>query len=46
MNKTGPIIIIEDIADDQDMLLEIFAERDYQNELIFLQTVFRHSVTS
>ena len=35
MNKTGPIIIIEDDTDDQDMLLEIFRELNYRNELIF-----------
>ena len=35
MNKTGPIIIIEDDTDDQDMLLEIFRELKYRNELIF-----------
>ena len=35
MNKTGPIVIIEDDIDDQDMLTEIFQELDYENELIF-----------
>lgn len=35
MNKTGPIIIIEDDVDDQEMLVEIFKELKYANELIF-----------
>ncbi|MBB1286175.1 response regulator [Flavisolibacter sp. BT320] len=35
MNKTGPIIIIEDDLDDQDILTEIFKELDYGNEVIF-----------
>ena len=35
MNKRGPIIIIEDDADDQDILAEIFKELNYNNELIF-----------
>jgi CheY-like chemotaxis protein len=35
MNKTGPIIIIEDDLDDQEMLVEIFKELHYKNELVF-----------
>lgn len=35
MNKTGPIIIIEDDQDDQEMLAEIFQELNYKNQLIF-----------
>jgi CheY-like chemotaxis protein len=35
MNKTGPIIIIEDDLDDQDILTEIFKELAYSNEVIF-----------
>ena len=35
MNKTGPIVIIEDDIDDQDILTEIFKELNYENELIF-----------
>ena len=35
MNKTGPIVIIEDDIDDQDMLTEIFQELNYENELVF-----------
>ena len=35
MNKTGPIVIIEDDLDDQYILTEIFKELNYMNELIF-----------
>ena len=35
MNKAGPIIIIEDDQDDQEMLTEIFSDLDYKNETIF-----------
>ena len=35
MNKSGPIIIIEDDTDDQDVLAEIFKELNYSNKLIF-----------
>jgi CheY-like chemotaxis protein len=35
MNKSGPIIIIEDDLDDQELLTEIFKELNYKNELIF-----------
>jgi DNA-binding NtrC family response regulator len=35
MNKRGPIIIIEDDRDDQDILQEIFTELNYNNKLIF-----------
>jgi CheY-like chemotaxis protein len=35
MNKTGPIIIIEDDLDDQDILTEIFHELNYDNEVVF-----------
>ncbi len=35
MNKTGPIVIIEDDLDDQDILTEIFHELKYTNEVIF-----------
>ena len=40
MNKRGPIIIIEDDKDDQNILFEIFSELKYNNELIF----FRDSI--
>lgn len=35
MNKRGPIIIIEDDMDDQEILGDIFKELAYKNELIF-----------
>lgn len=35
MNKSGPIIIIEDDLDDQDTLTDIFNELNYSNKLIF-----------
>ena len=40
MNKSGPIVIIEDDVDDQDILTDIFEELNYPNELIF----FRESI--
>jgi CheY-like chemotaxis protein len=35
MNKGGPIIIIEDDLDDQELLVEVFKELNYPNEIIF-----------
>ncbi len=35
MNKTGPIIVIEDDVDDKDLLEEIFVKRGYINKIIF-----------
>ncbi len=35
MNQNGPVIIIEDDADDQDFLKEVFQNLKYPNELIF-----------
>ena len=35
MNKTGPIIIIEDDLDDQEILSEVFKQLNYKNEIIF-----------
>jgi CheY-like chemotaxis protein len=37
MNKGGPIIIIEDDLDDQEILTEIFQELEYKNEIIFFK---------
>jgi CheY-like chemotaxis protein len=37
MNKTHPIIIIEDDLDDQQLLIDIFKELGYPNELIFFE---------
>src|SRR5471030_334454 len=33
MNKTGPIIVIEDDIDDQEMLVEIFKALGYTNRI-------------
>ncbi|MCD6064821.1 MAG: response regulator [Flavipsychrobacter sp.] len=35
MDKSGPIIIIEDDIDDQDMLEEIFEKLGYRNKIIY-----------
>ena len=35
MNKTGPIIVIEDDLDDQELLTEIFKKLDYKNKVVF-----------
>ncbi len=35
MNKNGPVIVIEDDADDQMLLDEIFKKLDYKNEIVF-----------
>lgn len=35
MNKTGPIIIIEDDLDDQELLTDVFKELEFKNEIIF-----------
>ncbi len=35
MNRNGPVIIIEDDADDQEMLKEVFTKLNYANEIVF-----------
>jgi CheY-like chemotaxis protein len=35
MNKEGVIIILEDDADDQELLKEVFTKLNYPNELMF-----------
>ena len=35
MNKKGPIIIIEDDIDDQEILLSVFRKLNYCNEIAF-----------
>ncbi|MBC7493461.1 MAG: response regulator [Flavobacterium sp.] len=37
MNKSGPIIIIEDDIDDQEILSVVFKELNYGNELVFFR---------
>jgi CheY-like chemotaxis protein len=38
MNKKGPIIIIEDDKDDQELLAEVFEELGYENEVRFFDS--------
>jgi CheY-like chemotaxis protein len=35
MNKNGPVIVIEDDADDQEMLNKVFKNLNYQNEILY-----------
>ena len=35
LNKRGPIIIIEDDADDQEFLTEVFRKLNYPNKILF-----------
>jgi len=35
MNKTGPIVVIEDDSDDQEVLVSIFKNLDYDNPVIY-----------
>ena len=35
MNKNGPIIIIEDDKEDQELMAEVFEELGYKNEILF-----------
>ena len=35
MDKHGPVIVIEDDIDDQDILREIFTKLNFPNEIIF-----------
>lgn len=35
MNKAGPIIIIEDDLEDQEILSSVFGELNYENKIIF-----------
>jgi len=37
MNKTGPIIIIEDDEDDREFIMEVFKELDFKNEIIYFE---------
>ena len=37
MNKSGPIIIIEDDQDDQEIIGEIFEKLGYENKVIFFK---------
>lgn len=35
MNRKGPIIIIEDDTDDQEILKEVFTSLNYENKILF-----------
>jgi len=35
MDKNGPVVIIEDDEDDQEMLAEIFKRLNYKNKIVF-----------
>lgn len=35
MNKSGPVIVIEDDADDQEILGSIFTKLNYKNKIVF-----------
>ncbi len=35
MNQSGPVVVIEDDMDDQEMFLEVFKELNYKNEIVF-----------
>jgi CheY-like chemotaxis protein len=37
MNKVGPIVVIEDDPDDQEILVEIFQRLGYVNKIIYFQ---------
>jgi CheY-like chemotaxis protein len=37
MNKKGPIIIIEDDIDDQEILADIFRQLNYDNNIVFFR---------
>lgn len=37
MNKTGPIIIIEDDSGDRELLTIVFSELDFTNEIIYFK---------
>ena len=34
MNRNGPVVVIEDDADDQAIFKEIFKGLDYKNEIV------------
>ena len=35
MNQTGPVLVIEDDKDDQELFFEVFKELNYENEIVF-----------
>jgi CheY-like chemotaxis protein len=48
INKQGPIIIIEDDSDDQDILKEVLYKLNYQNKVLFFndgEAALKHIMT-
>jgi DNA-binding NtrC family response regulator len=41
MNKSGPIVLIEDDIDDKEILQEIFSKLKYENEIVFFDDAFK-----
>lgn len=37
MNKSGPVVVIEDDEDDREILSAIFKDLEYKNEIIFFE---------
>ena len=37
MNKTGPIIVIEDDGDDQEYMMAVFKELNFDNKVIYFK---------
>ncbi|MBC7868188.1 MAG: response regulator [Gloeobacteraceae cyanobacterium ES-bin-316] len=37
MNKSGPLIVIEDSKGDQELLSIVYGELDFENEIIFFE---------
>jgi len=37
MNKSGPIVMIEDDEDDQDVFRDVFKELNFKNEIVFFE---------
>jgi len=37
MNKNGPVVIIEDDPDDQELLKEVFSTLQYKNDIVFFE---------
>lgn len=35
MNRNGPVIVIEDDTDDQEMFQEVFKKLEYSNDILF-----------
>ena len=49
MNKSGPLLVIEDDIDDQELLREIFSNLNYRNKVMFFNDgneAFQYLVTT